>query len=362
VLYLRNDYQQCLRKRNDITELTLLWCFFFSNFEDSKSCGWTTLQEVHQFLPLTSDASFIKRHRDTFKKSTYVKNFELMPTMFQQELRALWSDLHSASIMRRSGAGAGDLVIQANEDNYCCINVTPSLPAHVYKDNCYDLATVDKKHTENVSLVVMDMPYGYHGATHMWDQVAVTEHQIKTSVSLALSKCSHSKRLTVAIFCDITMHPRVSAVISTLCDRHVTLYWRKINPMGTGNRDGGYDQCMELIVLGFVKCDRDGEAFPAFSNYINWTVGEDRANFLAARPAIKKQRVKLESGVSVVLNPCQKPVHLLVQLITRLTRPGDAVLDLFSGTGSILFIFWGFVVVFLSFTYIVEFKNFFNEF
>ena len=89
----------------------------------------------------------------------------------------------------------------------------------------------------------------------------------------------------------------------------------------------------EILVIGhFVKKNAAGAGLA--NACFNYQQGEKKIN-LWEYGTVKSKRMAHDSeGQFTPVNVCQKPIRLLADIICHFTLPNDAVLDLFSGTGS----------------------------
>lgn len=89
---------------------------------------------------------------------------------------------------------------------------------------------------------------------------------------------------------------------------------------------------METILIAYVTPSQDKSRRDQFFNF---QPQESRQNFILAKPAPYKGIV-YKMGTNEPINPCQKPLmQLMDYLITHFSRPGNWVLDLCAGTGTI---------------------------
>jgi DNA modification methylase len=62
---------------------------------------------------------------------------------------------------------------------------------------------------------------------------------------------------------------------------------------------------------------------------------DSRSNAFEYQSCQRLQKVPAEDSVAnVSLNPCQKPMRLMIELIEKFSKQGEMILDLCSGTGT----------------------------
>jgi hypothetical protein len=98
---------------------------------------------------------------------------------------------------------------------------------------------------------------------------------------------------------------------------------------------GNLNYDAEFFVLAwFVRISPGRDPTHMRRNLFNFLTGESLSNVIQFPVAKKKVMVQGEGGHESVLNCCQKPWRLIQFFIEHFTVPGDAVLDLCSGSGT----------------------------
>jgi hypothetical protein len=91
---------------------------------------------------------------------------------------------------------------------------------------------------------------------------------------------------------------------------------------------------VEFIVIAFfVKLSAN--ASETQRSLFNCTKGNSRSNFFEYQSYQRLQKVPAKGTVAnVSLNPCQKPMRILIELIETFSKQGEMILDLCCGTGT----------------------------
>jgi site-specific DNA-methyltransferase (adenine-specific) len=88
-----------------------------------------------------------------------------------------------------------------------------------------------------------------------------------------------------------------------------------------------------MVCAFFVKISAD--ASEEQRSLFNFTDTDTRTNLYKYQSCQRLVKVSGENtSGNVTLNPCQKPMRLLIELIEKFSKPGDMILDLCSGTGT----------------------------
>ena len=97
-------------------------------------------------------------------------------------------------------------------------------------------------------------------------------------------------------------------------------------------RGGALSRDVEFMICAFfVKLSAN--ASETQRSLFNFTDEDSRSNLFTYQSCQRLQKVPAEDTASnVSLNPCQKPMRLLIELIEKFSKPGEMILD--SGTGT----------------------------
>ena len=87
------------------------------------------------------------------------------------------------------------------------------------------------------------------------------------------------------------------------------------------------------MVIGLFV-DKDVANQDTLRSLINILPNESRSNVYSFPTPSRLQKVATEAEVDVTLNPCQKPMRLIMKIIHQFSKIGSNVLDLCSGTGT----------------------------
>ena len=80
--------------------------------------------------------------------------------------------------------------------------------------------------------------------------------------------------------------------------------------------------------------DKDEGNDDTLRSLLNILPQESRSNVYSFPTPVKLQKVGTDTEVDVTLNPCQKPMRLIMKFIHQFSKIGSNVLDLCSGTGT----------------------------
>ena len=80
--------------------------------------------------------------------------------------------------------------------------------------------------------------------------------------------------------------------------------------------------------------DKDEGNDDTLRSLLNILPQESRSNVYSFPTPVKLQKVGTDTEIGVTLNPCQKPMRLIMEIIYQLSKIESNVLDLCSGTGT----------------------------
>jgi hypothetical protein len=178
---------------------------------------------------------------------------------------------------------------------------------------------------QDYRLCVIDPPWGVMGDKMSWDKEAISESAFSNTCRAVIG--GNVGLLTFAVFCSDEMLSMITKVLGLHCNGEVEpLIWVKTSTPNM-NRTLQYQKITEHCVLGFFNPATDGKRDAGHLNYLQ---GERRTNVMTYPHCSMKVKI---SGGELPVNACQKPVYMLKYLVDHYTKPGDWILDLFSGVG-----------------------------
>ena len=97
--------------------------------------------------------------------------------------------------------------------------------------------------------------------------------------------------------------------------------------LNSAYRGGAFSRDVEFMICAFfVKLSAD--ASQEQRSLFNFTDEDSRSNLFTYQSCQRLQKVPAENtAASVSLNPCQKPMRLLIELIEKFSKPGERILD-----------------------------------
>lgn len=171
-----------------------------------------------------------------------------------------------------------------------------------------------------VDLVLFDMPYGlYDTNEHQWDRV-LSQNELRELMN-QLSAVNKRDNCYLVFFCSPWQMGQVRKVLMESAYKQVMpLHWFKPNANQTGLFR--YIPAVEYAVVAY-KGDRKA-AHVGLAN-----PPEERLNVIDCKSVTAPFRYMGE-----VLNPCQKPVDLIVHIIRHHCPQGGRILSLGFGSGT----------------------------
>jgi hypothetical protein len=253
-------------------------------------CTLTKLKDHHEVRKMYPDLArveFYHAHRNSFSTRSSQNNITKMDSMFKQEVQCYMDAAKEAQKMKEGTRAA---ILEMNDlgiDEFKSYKLGPAVFARIYCDDVIELQKVDKEYCSRSRLAIFDPPYGYFRDTTEWDYRCVSEGELMSALSRAKSHTGHGRhRLTFVVFCDLSVNPMVTKVMSRVCDKVQTLVWCKQKLGGQGKRDGDFASAVEYMVVGFFFSDDDHELTKLPPGYINFVNGESRVNHVITRPVV----------------------------------------------------------------------------
>jgi hypothetical protein len=308
----------------------------------AKVTDWQVLEDRY---PKILAPELVRRHWQSFKKTGMQWTRSKMPPAFLREVTGVLAGYNKPkNVLTKKNLASLEEDSQSTtvEENVTYISVCGDLGATVIQESCTRRMT--KVHADNARLFVLDPPYGVFSGLG-WDAHAITEQDFSITVSTCTAMAHASERVTIACFCSSEMVPMITKVMGIHCALVTQLYWSKTNQYCPGTPHGGFTNTMEHIIVGFTGPKQVNKVVLE-AGYISWSETELRGNCLTFRPAVSKIKSQGTEGAGGAVNPAQKPLFLLCWLIDHFTEERDVVVDMFAGTGVLLF------VIFALFNYL----------
>jgi hypothetical protein len=303
-----------------------------------------SIEKVRERYPQLLKPEFFVKHRDIFNTKAEALKVLNPKHHFNVEVMNYVNEFTNSSQDSSRPVPMTVTSTQILMASYETLDVTPTVRAHVYCDDCKTMTTVHPEHTNGLSLVIADPPFGL--LKDHWDKATITESDLNSALCSAITKRRGGQRLTYVVFCSPLMLQMVNKVVANQCEKTQVLFWKRYTPSTAGKAHGGFANVIECIVVGFIKGDLDGESFPSVSKFINFENGSDRSNLIEARVPQRRIKMMMHSGKYEFVNNAQKPVYLMKRIIEYFSNQGDTVLDLYAGTGKFLPLCCGFVCCF----------------
>jgi DNA modification methylase len=88
-----------------------------------------------------------------------------------------------------------------------------------------------------------------------------------------------------------------------------------------------------VVIAFFVKLSANASETQRY--LFNFTATDSRSNVFEYQSCQRLQKVPAEdTTANVSLNPCQKPMRLMIELIKKFSKQGEMIIDLCFGTGT----------------------------
>jgi hypothetical protein len=311
------------------------------------------LTELMEKIPTLTKAWFNDR-LSVFKGT---KRGEDIPQSFVFDVRrelhtALRTkEIDSGASVRRSqlqGVEESDMVLALNYKQTNLPSVGHDIT--IVQDDVYAMNNVKPCH---FSMVFFYPNYGLFPDLYDWDRNEITPDQLKLLLSLVNIKTHGQTHLVYVFFCLPEMADNIEvALYNGHCQVVRRIYWTKQKTGGKMFKKD-FRTSTECCVIGFLQggpLDKRGRPSVP-DNWIHFEKGDQRHNYIAVNVPKKLMKTSPTSGLPVKVNRCQKPVYLVCWLLAKFSLPGDSVLDLFSGTGTMCVSVSRYIVVFACFIF-----------
>lgn len=220
-----------------------------------------------------------------------------------------------------------------DKDGNLVRNKLYSIQANILDDLLYTTVLPSIDGTE-FELVIMDPPYGLK-RDQEWDMKPLGAEDFKLTLKRLVSACK-LPGFTFVSFCSAF---QISGFLNEL-NKFEDSNWKCHSSHGIWYKPnvfvkpsyGTLQAADEFMVYGwFTRKDAQSQAH---RNLFKQTEDADRLTVINVNTIRNRLMCPDQDGLNVTVNPCQKPVRLIMKLVEFYTVSGGTVLDLCSGTGT----------------------------